>query len=232
MLPLPYPRASRSTALSSLALVLIATAASRGETWPQWRGPAGQGHADSARDLPVTWSETENVVWKTPMPGRGWSSPVIGPRQIWMTTAIERSLSDEEKKERLAGNTGNQPLNVSGPVTLRALCVDRESGRLLHDLELFTVDKPQPIHTLNSFASPSPVLDGNRLYCHFGDFGTACVDTRTGTLSWARRDQRLNHENGPGSTPVLWKNRLIFHCDGSDRQSIVALDAEIGRAHV
>ncbi len=222
-------RAVTCCSLVLAAQALLQPLTLRADTWPQWRGPGGQGHAESAHDLPVTWSETENIVWKTPLPGRGWSSPVIGPKQIWMTTAIEREVSEEEKKARLTGNTGSQPLNVSGPVTLRAVCVDRDSGRLVHDIELFTVDTPQPIHTLNSFASPSPVLDGTRLYCHFGDFGTACVDTEKAAVAWTNRELRLNHENGPGSTPLVWKNRLIFHCDGSDVQFIVALDTTTGR---
>jgi outer membrane protein assembly factor BamB len=90
------------------------------------------------------------------------------------------------------------------------------------------VDEPQPIHSLNSYASPSPILVDGRLYCHFGDFGTAAVDTREAKVVWKNRDQRLNHENGPGSTPLLWHDKLIFHCDGSDRQSIVALDTATG----
>jgi sugar lactone lactonase YvrE/enterochelin esterase-like enzyme len=216
------------TTLTVLAAICRGPSTATEPEWPQWRGPGGQGHAPEARDLPLTWSETENVAWKTPLPGRGWSSPVVAGGQIWMTTAIETEVTEEQKQKRLEGAAAGQPLNVSGPVSLRALCVDRDSGRLLHDVELMVVPDPQPIHSLNSYASPTPVLDGGRLYCHFGDFGTACVDTRTAQLAWARRDQRLNHENGPGSTPVLWRDRLIFHCDGSDRQSIVALDTATG----
>jgi gluconolactonase len=210
------------------SVIAVAAATAPGQEWPEWRGPGSQGHAPAARDLPRTWSETDNVAWKTPLPGRGWSSPVIAGDRIWMTTAIETAVPDEEKKKRLEGVAAGQPLNVSGPVSLRALCVDRGTGRLLHDVELAVVEQPQPIHALNSFASPTPVLADGRLYCHFGDFGTAAVDTATARVLWARRDVRLNHENGPGSTPVLWKNRLVFHCDGSDRQSIVALDTATG----
>ena len=205
---------------------LAATA--RPAEWPQWRGPEGQGHAPSAHDLPVHWSETENIAWKTPLPGRGWSSPVIDGDAIWMTTAIETELSAEEREKRLEAINAKLPMSVSGPVALHALCVDRESGRLLHDVKLMVVDDPQPIHALNSFASPSPVLADGRLYCHFGDFGTAAVDTASARVLWTTREQRLNHENGPGSTPILWKNLLIFHCDGSDKQSIVALDKASG----
>ena len=209
-----------------LALVAAVTAAE--ESWPQWRGPAGQGHAESARDLPVTWSETENVRWKTPLPGRGWSSPVIGGGLVWMTAAVEAPLGAEERERRLASRRGSQPASVSGNLSLRALGVDMETGRLVHDVELLAVADPQPIHALNSFASPSPVLVDGRLYCHFGDFGTACLDARTARVVWANRELRLNHENGPGSTPVLWRDRLIVHADGSDTQAIAAFDAATG----
>ena len=212
-----------------IAALSMAGSGAAAADWPQWRGPDGQGHAAAARDLPVTWNETENIAWKTPLPGRGWSSPVIDGKQIWMTTAIETELTEEEKKKRLEGVKPSQPQNISGSVSLHALCIDRDSGKLLHNIELMVVTDPQPIHSLNSYASPSPVLAAGRLYCHFGDFGTACVDTTTAKVVWKNRDQRLNHENGPGSTPLLWHDTLIFHCDGSDTQSIVALDAATGK---
>jgi outer membrane protein assembly factor BamB len=207
----------------------VISGASAAEIWPQWRGPDGQGHAAVAHDLPVTWSESEHVAWKTPLPGRGWSSPVVDATHVWMTTAIESEATEADKAERLAGVKNPQPLQVSGPVTMRALCVDRETGRLVHDIELFTARQPQPIHSLNSYASPSPVLAGTRLFCHFGDYGTACVDTATARVVWVNHDLRLNHENGPGSTPVAWGDLLIVHCDGSDVQYIVALDQATGR---
>jgi gluconolactonase len=214
----------------SLALACLAVPTVGGEPdWPQWRGPAGDGHAPAARDLPVTWSETEHVVWKTPLVGRGWSSPVIGGGQVWVTTAIEREASAEEQARRLAGNRMAGQLAVSGPVTVRAVCLEQSTGRMLHDVELFTIPDPQPIHKLNSYASPSPVLADGRLYCHCGDFGAACIDTATGRLLWTNRELRLNHENGPGSTPVVWQDKLIVHLDGSDVQSIAAYDMATGR---
>jgi len=196
--------------------------------WPQFRGPDGQGHAD-ARDLPTTWSETENVAWRTPIAGRGWSSPVCEGNQIWMTTAVDKPASKEDAQKRLADNTGSQPLTVSDAVVLRAVCVDRTTGKLLHDVELLEVVEPQPVHALNSYASPTPVIEDGRLYCHFGDYGTACVDTASGKVLWTNRQLRLKHENGPGSSPVLWKDLVIFHCDGSDVQYVAALDKRTGK---
>ena len=232
---LPVRRPARGSAMLAVLLAAwlpgsVADAADPvAVPWPQWRGPEGQGHAPAARDLPVEWSESQNIAWKTPLPGRGWSSPAIDERVVWVTTAVESPLSEEEKAARIAKTGSRLPMNAAGSVAFHALGIDRATGRLLHDLQLFSVDDPQPIHALNSFASPSPVLGAGRLWCHFGDYGTACIDTAAARVVWANRDHRLDHENGPGSTPVLWRNLLIFHCDGSDVQYITALDAATGK---
>ena len=196
--------------------------------WPQWRGPDGQGHA-AAKNLPEKFSDNENCVWKVAIPGRGWSSPVIDGDSIWMTTAVETPVSEAEKKKRLEGTTNNQPLNVSGKVSLRAVCVDRISGAVRQDVELIAEENPQPVHQLNSYASPSPVLVDGKLVAHFGTNGTACLDTKTAKVLWTNRDLKINHENGPGSTPVVWKDVVIIHLDGSDTQSIAGLDLATGK---
>ena len=198
------------------------------EEWPQWRGPTGQGHAN-AKGLPLEWSEKESVVWKTPIEGRGHSSPVISGNQIWLTTSVVKEADEDDKEKRLKKNTGNQPLVVAASVTFRAICLDRKTGKKLHDVELWTAEKPQWVHALNSYASPSPILADGKLYCHFGSFGTGCVDSATGKVLWTNRDLAVMHENGPGSTPVLWKDRLILTFDGSDKQFVAALDAATGQ---
>ncbi|MCY3016638.1 MAG: PQQ-binding-like beta-propeller repeat protein [Planctomycetota bacterium] len=216
-------------------LALLPTALTSGSavaealpSWSQWRGPAGQGHAPAAKDLPLAWGESENVVWKTLVEGKGWSSPVLADGRLWLTTAVETPLSEAEKAERLAKVENSSSLQVSGPVSLRAVCLDATSGKVLHDIELFRQSQPDPIHSLNSYASPSPILDGGRLYCHFGTNGTACVDAASGEIVWSHTLQKIKHENGAGGTPVLFENRLIFDCDGSDQQYIVALDTATG----
>jgi outer membrane protein assembly factor BamB len=151
---------------------------------------------------------------------------MIDGETLWLTTAIEHGSAQEGPPP--PGGKKPQPRSVAKSVTFRALALDARDGQILEDLELFSVDNPQPTHVLNSFASPSPVLGQDRLYCQFGDYGTACVDTKNASLVWHNRSQRLNHENGPGSSPVLWKDLLIFHCDGSDVQYIVALDTNTG----
>ncbi|MEP6663951.1 MAG: PQQ-binding-like beta-propeller repeat protein [Verrucomicrobiota bacterium] len=187
-----------------LGFVTAACFTHAGENWPQFRGPTGDGQSD-ATGLPLRWSESENVKWKTAIPGEGWSSPVVFGEQIWMTTALD------------------------GGKSLRAIGVDRNTGKLLRDVEIFPVEAPQFKHALNSYASPTPALETGRVYVHFGTYGTACLNTDTGKILWQNRDLKLQHENGPGSTPILWHDKLIFHCDGMDVRFIVALDKATGK---
>lgn len=198
------------------------------DQWPQWGGPRGDGHAEGQRP-PVSWSERSNVLWRTEIPGRGWSSPVIHGDQVWMTTALETAAKPEDRERRLKGNTGDQPLTLLDRVELLAVAVDKDTGKLLHRVPLLTEKEPQAIHDLNSYASPTPVIEEGRLYCHFGTFGTVAVDTSAGRILWTNTSLRIQHENGPGSSPVLWKDRLIFHMDGSDQQYVVALDKHTGK---
>ena len=169
------------------------------------------------------------MVWKTAVPGRGWSSPVLEGGEIWLTTAIERAARPEDAERRVKASSNRQPLTVLDHLELRAIALDWNTGRLKHDVLLLTENEPQLIHELNSYASPSPVLEDGRLYCHFGTFGTACVDTRAARVLWTNTSLRIQHENGPGSSPVVWRDRLVFHLDGSDSQSIAALDTRTGQ---
>ena len=210
---------------ATLALVYNSFAAAE---WPEWRGPGGQGHA-TAKNLPAAWSETQNVTWKTELPGRAWSSPVIEGKTIWLTTAIETPAKKEDVDRRLKANTGNQPLTVLEKVEFRALGVDRDSGKLTQNIPVLTAREPQWVHALNSYASCSPVIEDGKLYCHFGAMGSACLDTRTGKVLWTNTELVVMHENGPGGSPVLWKNLLVFHLDGSDSQFIAALDKRTGK---
>ncbi len=197
------------------------------DEWPEFRGPLGTGHSTATR-LPTTWSEKHNVVWRTAVAGRGWSSPVVDPKYIWLTAALEREPTEEQLKKAKADNAADQQLKVVGNLSMRVVAVDRRNGSIQLDRELMVEPNPDPVHATNSFASPTPVLSDGLLYCHFGANGTACVDTRNGEVVWRNRDLRIKHENGAGSSPVIWKNQLIFHCDGSDEQYIVALNKRTG----
>jgi len=215
--------------LSALAMGLgVSNSARANDEWPQFRGPGGQGHSDAA-GLPLTWSETENVKWKTDIPGAGHSSPVISGQQLWITTAITRELTAEEQKKRLETLKNSNGLDVVGELTLQAIQLNRETGAIERAVDLFKISEPEPKHALNSYASPTPVIAGDRVFFHFGTYGTAAVDRNTGEVLWRNADLRLDHQNGPGSSPVVWGDRVIMHLDGTDTQSIVALDAATGK---
>jgi outer membrane protein assembly factor BamB/pimeloyl-ACP methyl ester carboxylesterase len=202
-----------------------------GDEWLKFRGPDGQGRALNGR-IPATWSETENLLWKLPIPGKGWSSPVISGGVCWLTTAVTTDASPARKEEILRGKLASNPLakemEIIDSVSLRAVSVDLESGRVLQEVELFHQLDPEPIHSLNSYSSPTPVLQNGMLYCHFGNLGTACLDTRSGKIVWKAR-LPLGHSVGPGSSTVVHDNLLIIPCDGTDTQSVVALDVATGR---
>jgi outer membrane protein assembly factor BamB len=198
-----------------------------GDKFPEWRGVNGQGHAD-ATNLPISWSDTKNVAWKTDIPGRGWSTPVIENGQVWVTTAVDIPATKEDAERRRKANTNSQPLRISASVKLHAVGIDLKSGKIIRNVEVLSVKNPQEIHHLNSYASPTPIIENGRLYCHYGSSGIACVDTKAGKVLWRNQTLRVDHANGPGSSPILWKNLLIIHCDGIDQQYIVALDKKTG----
>lgn len=210
-----------------LYLACCCNAVRADDEWPQFRGPTGQG-LSQATGLPLTWSETENIVWKSAIPGEGHSSPVISGDQIWITTAITRALTADEEKERLSKLANPQGLKLAGELTLQAIQIDRETGQITRTVELFRVPHPEPKHALNSYASPTPVIAGNRVFCHFGSYGTACVDRQSGEVVWRNDSVRVEHQNGPGSSPVFVDGRLIIHFDGTDRQFIAALNPDNG----
>ncbi|HUQ68535.1 MAG TPA: PQQ-binding-like beta-propeller repeat protein, partial [Planctomycetaceae bacterium] len=210
------------------AAVVLSAAVSAAE-WPQFRGPQGDGHADVS-SLPTTWNETEHVKWKAALPGRGWSSPVIGNGLIWVTTAIEHPAGEIAKAKaqlKLIGNPMAKEMSFVGSITLRAVAVDVVTGAIKHDVELFHVKDPAPVHSLNSYASPSPILVDHRLLCHFGDYGTACVNTADGKILWKAR-LNVDHSVGPGSSPIIYEDLLIVPCDGADQQFVAALNIDDG----
>ena len=188
-----------------LALVL----ASAGQ-WPEFRGPSGQGHA-SDTNLPVDWSESRNVVWKTPVPGRGWSSPVVADGRVWLTTSTD---------------SGDRRRGVS----LRALAFETATGREVVNTEVFRVDRPEALNGKNSHASPTPIVDGDRVYVHFGAQGTAALTT-AGDVVWRTRlDYQSQHGNG--GSPIRYGDLLIVNCDGNGGEGdayVVALDVKTGK---
>ena len=145
--------------LSCLILLAAHQSSLAQVNWPQFRGPLENGFANATK-LPSSWSESENVFWKTAIHDRGWSSPVIWGDQVWMTTATR-----DGKK-------------------MYAVCVHKGTGKIVHDLLVFEVDQPQRIANENSYATPTSVIEQGRVYVHFGTYGTACIDTRSGREIW------------------------------------------------
>ena len=174
------------------------------QNWTHFRGSNLNAISGSVNP-PATWSETSNIRWKTDLPGKGWSSPVVLDNQIWLTTA-----TDDGKK-------------------MNGVCLDFNSGKTLYDILLFTPDSVQGKHSINTYATPTPCIEKGFVYLHFGTFGTACVSTTNGKIIWKRTDLNCNHVQGPGSSPIIYKNLLILHLEGNDVQYIVALDKTSGK---
>jgi outer membrane protein assembly factor BamB len=187
--------------------------------WPRFRGPTGDGVAPAGADPAVEWSETKNVAWKTPLPGRGRSSPVVLGGRVFVTTAVEEGL--QRKK------VGPDDLQFADRVELGAVCLDASSGTILWRTNLRTVEQPDPVHWLNSWATPTPAVEPGRLLCDFGGFGTWCLDPETGKTLWEKR-LPLDHQVGPGSSPALQGGLLFLVRDGRDAQYVAALDAKTG----
>ncbi|CAN5444231.1 PQQ-binding-like beta-propeller repeat protein [soil metagenome] len=205
MIPMTSADLPRIILAAAASLLLPLGPASAEVAWPQFRGPQGDGTVPGSPDLPTQWSETENVAWKTPLDGRAWSTPAIGDNQVWMTNA-----------------------NPEG-TQLSAVCLDFRNGDILHQTVLFKPTDPEPLgNPVNSYGSPSPVLEPGRVYLHFGSYGTACLDTRSADILWERSDLPCRHLRGPGSSPVPYKGTLILTMDGVDVQYLVALDKQSG----
>lgn len=192
---------------SLLLFGLAANNPSFANDWPQFRGPTGDG-ISLATNVPIQWNATENVAWKQAIPGVGWSSPVLSRGRLYLTTAVE---------------------DDAGAVSLRALCVDTTDGRIVWNVEVF---RPEPSvasekHTKNGAASPTPIVDGDRLYVHFGHMGTAALDL-AGNVLWRQNTLSYHPRHGNGGSPARVDDKLVFSCDGLENPFVAALDRETG----
>jgi len=188
--------------LVSILVCLAALQTAKAQDWPAFRGLDGQGHS-AALNVPLEWSESRNVAWKAKVGGRGWSSPAVAAGRAWITTAV-------------AGNG----------TSLRLLAYAVETGRLALDVEVFNVGDARLLNDKNSHASPTPIVQGDRVYVHFGALGTAALTT-SGAIVW-RTQLAYQPEYGNGGSPLLYGDLLIVNCDGSDQAYVVALDARTG----
>jgi outer membrane protein assembly factor BamB len=200
-------------ALSFAALVGLITHHASAESrlsWPDKSGPTFNGHvaAADAKGLPTEWDEAagKNIAWKIKLEGEGHSTPAIGDGRLWFTAA-----TPDGKKQYV-------------------YCVAADSGRVLHHKLLFENEKPEPLgNAVNTYASPSCALEADAVYVHFGTYGTARLDPRTGDVVWQRRDINCRHFRGPGSSPVIFEDLLILTYDGIDQQFVTALDKATGK---
>lgn len=197
---------SRTFYLMTFGCWLVMAATVPAEDWPQFRGPDGQGNS-SLTGLPLTWSSESHIAWKKPLPGNGWSSPVLQQGRLYLTSAVEDSEND-------------------GRYSLRALSLKADSGEILWDTEVVTVPAGTSMHPKNSHASATPVVTADRVYVHFASYGTAALDLN-GNVIWT---QQISYDprHGTGSSPVLFEDLLIFNCDGYDSAFVIALDVATG----
>ncbi len=207
----------------------VAPIQARGEDWPQFRGPFGDGRSE-ATQLPTTWGGIlEPPVWETQVPGSGWSSPIVIGDGVWVTSAEQTAREAEANAKQLADHKyGAEEFQADAHVALLAIEVNLADGKIRRRLNLLEIDDPPPIHVVNSYASPTPVSDGERIYCHFGSLGTVCVEMRSGTPVWETRFQ-VDEITGPAASPVICGERLILVRDGCDQQYLVALDKMTGK---
>ncbi|MGD0093488.1 MAG: PQQ-binding-like beta-propeller repeat protein, partial [Planctomycetota bacterium] len=203
--------------LCALALSGIARAE---DNWPQFRGPGGDGVASTTADPPVQWGEALNIAWKVPIPG-GRSSPVVWGSRIFMTTATPQGV----KRTKIGGDD----MQTATHVAIGAVCLDRATGKPVWQVTLSEIDNPAPVHWFNSWATPTPVVEPGRLYCDYGTFGTACLDTETGNVLW-KQQLALDHQVGPGSSAIVYENLLILVRDGRNAQYVTGLDKNTGQA--
>ena len=188
----------------ALWLLSICSPILRAQEWPQFRGPDGQGHSNE-RSLPTEWSETRNVVWKVPVAGRGWSSPVVARGHVWLTSAT----------------------SAGRDTSLRLMAFDEATGHQSMDVEVFRIKNLELLNAKNSHASPTPIIEGDRVYVHFGAQGTAAVST-AGDMLWKIR-LPYESQHGNGGSPLLYGDLLIVNCDGFDEASVIALDKQTGK---
>jgi outer membrane protein assembly factor BamB len=211
-----FSRAFRKLCLQVVSLgfaLSVFTAQGAQVDWPEFRGPFGDGHVSAPGEtkligLPLKWSETNNVKWKTEIPFKGWSTPVVAGNQVWLTTATAE---------------GND---------FFAICVDKSTGKILFNEKVFHTDKPETLGdgaSMNCYATPSPVIEPSRVYVHFGSYGTACLDTATAKVLWSRTDLPCRHYRGPSSSPIMFNDLLILTMDGADFQYVAALDKQTGK---
>jgi outer membrane protein assembly factor BamB len=228
-----FAASSLSLTILFLAFVETATAqsqrdpgASADAVWPALRGPGARGVADGAR-FPEHWSANENVAWKRDLPGRGWSSPVVAGNRVFLTTVVSEIPPAEAKKGLYFG--GNQSKPPDDPHRWDVVCLDLETGAVAWQQTVHKGIPRTPRHIKNSYASETPVTDGERVYFLFGDVGLYCF-TVDGRPVWSKPlpATRMRFDWGPAASPVLYGERIYLVNDNEDESYLAALDKRTG----
>jgi outer membrane protein assembly factor BamB len=203
------------------------TGAASNADWPQFRGPGARSVADGAT-FPDRWSTTENVAWKTDLPGRGWSSPVVARGRILLTTVVNRGESEPPKKGLYLG--GDRPQPPRSVHEWWVYCLELDSGNIRWREKVHEGTPPSAIHVKNSYASETPVTDGECVYAYFGNVGVFAFDLDGKPLWQKRFEPRATRLGwGTAASPVLHGDRLYLVNDNEEQSWLLALDKRTGR---
>lgn len=210
-----------------LVLVLVgARSGLEAGNWPQWRGPHASGAADATADPPGRWDARTNIRWKTPIPGSGSGTPIVWEDRIFLMTAVETDVVPEQPPQP------DETAKTTPPgheYQFIVLCLDRATGEPLWQKVAVQQAPHEGIHGTNSYASASPVTDGERLIASFGSRGIFCFDL-DGNELWSRDlgDMRTRFGWGEAASPALWGDKVVVNWDHEDQSFIVCLDAGTG----
>ena len=209
---------------ASLAGFATATAQAP-QDWTQFRGPGSMGVVDGA-NLPANWSRTENVAWAAEIPGRGWSSPIVVGNLVIVTTVISSVEQETAQGGLYFGGERPAPTDSHRWVIVG---VDWASGAIRWQTDVHSGVPPRGRHLKNSFASETPVSDGERIYAYFGNVGVFALDLK-GNVLWGKRFEpaRTRYGWGTAASPVLYDDRLYILNDNDEKSFMVVLDAATG----
>ena len=211
-----------------LACCLVNPCDAQTQTAQEWTEFLGADRTSEAADAaPITKWDSSNYIWEAELPGLGWSSPVYADNKIWLTTAEVQEADPEKIKEKRKGVQFSEMKTTAGSMELKAVCVALDTGEILHDISLAKVSDPELINPMNSYASPTAAIADGKVVCHFGNYGTWCLNATTGEPIWDTK-YVVDHSVGPGSSPVIYQDKVILVCDGIDQQFVAAVSLSDG----
>lgn len=225
----------KSYLLALVILVSYSTATAKTSNWPQWRGPDGRGVSEE-KGLPAEWTSTTNVKWKTPISGRGHSSPIVWGKKIFLTTSVDgetipgRTPGVTHKMSDGTDFVHPDAVGANLRHTFKVVCLDRDSGKILWERVAYEGPVHDSRHKKASFASSTPATDGKYVFAFFGSEGLYAYDFK-GKLMWKQELGKLGTASvGYGVSPILHKNLVIMQCDESGMNSfIAAFDKKTGK---